>query len=87
MWEEIKEMSAVIGDKSSLKNVSTDERQSFLTEDAKARPAEGKHSLSKHLSTTKKYRGPEIKPLMPKYVQDQINYQDQKDYETLTNME
>jgi hypothetical protein len=62
MWEEIKEMSVVIGDKNTLKNVSTNERQSFFTEDAKTRLAEGKHSPPRYLSTTRKYTGPEIKP-------------------------
>jgi hypothetical protein len=72
MWDWIKETSTVIGEKP--KGFSIDKRQSFLTDNAKVRPAEGKHSPPKHLSTTKQYRGPDIKPLMPKYVQEQINY-------------
>jgi hypothetical protein len=66
MWEEIRNMSTVIPEG----NVSHNDRQSFLTENAKSRPAEGKHSPPKNLITSKNYRGPEIKSLMPKYVQE-----------------
>ena len=78
MWEEIRNMSTIIPEAG---NVSTDDRQSFLTENAKSRPAEGKHTPPKNLITSKGYKGPEIKPMMPKYVQDKIKYQDQVDSE------
>jgi hypothetical protein len=70
MWEEIRKMSEIIPEP----GVSTDDRQSFLTEGGKNRPAEGKHSPPKNLITSKGYKGPEIKSLMPKYVQDKIKY-------------
>ena len=85
MWEEIRNMSKIVSEPG---NVSIDDRQSFLTEGAKNRPAQGKHSPPKNLITSKGYKGPEIKSLMPKYVQDKIKYQDQIESEnTMTNME
>lgn len=76
MWDEIKAMSVIIPEKSSLNNVSTHDRQSFLTADAKTRIAGGKHSPPPNLSTSKQYRGPEIKPTMPTYIKDKLNYQE-----------
>ena len=73
MWDEIRNMSAVIPEAG---NVSINDRQTFLNENAKSRPAEGKHTPPKNLITSKNYRGPEIKALMPKYVQDSIKYKD-----------
>jgi hypothetical protein len=67
MWDEIREMSAIIPDRSGS-NVSIDDRQSYLAENTKKGLAEGKHSPPKNLITSKNYRGPEIRPLMPKYV-------------------
>ena len=60
-------------------------RKSYLV-DQKSR-ASGKQSPTSNLITSKPYRGPEIKPLLPQYVANQVSYIDTLNTNNLTNME
>ena len=75
MWNEIRQMNEVTPEANSLLGLSIADRLSYKTEaTAKYGYGEGLHEPPKNLITSKKYQGPEIKPLMPKFVADQLGY-------------
>jgi hypothetical protein len=71
MWNEIRNMNerALPETNSLLAGLSIADRYSFKTEaTVKYGYAEGRHTPPKNLEKAKKYKGPEIKGLMPRYV-------------------
>lgn len=66
MWQEILRLNEVLPP-NSIKGVAVMERQSYLT-DSHSNHASGRHTPSKNLMNMKIYKGPEIKPLVPKHV-------------------
>jgi hypothetical protein len=69
MWNELRQMNDVAPEANSLLGLSIVDRHSFKTEaTVKYGFARGDHTPPKNLITSKNYQGPDIKPLMPKYV-------------------
>ena len=77
MWDEIQELNEVVPAQ-SVNGLNTIDRQSFLTENPKtfARGLLDPTNQNMNLIVKKDYRGPDIKPLMPNYVADQLKYSD-----------
>lgn len=73
MWKEIRQMNDLAPEANSLLGLSIADRHSYKTEaTVKNEWATGQldAGLAKNLITSKNYQGPEIKPLMPKFVSD-----------------
>lgn len=72
MWQEINQIKDVIPDQ-HIEDIDTNDRQAFYKDGVNAGLASGdydKAELRKDISTSKKYKGPQIKPLVPNYIAD-----------------
>jgi hypothetical protein len=84
MWSEIQNINSILPD-NAIGGVTIMNRLSYL-EDTKSR-ASGHKSEKNHLIAYRPYRGPEIKPLLPRYVANQMSYVDTLNPNNLSNME
>lgn len=72
----------------AFEGLAIEDRNMFVTPDPQAEAfAKGQSTPSKELISSRKYRGPLIKPLIPTHIANQIRYKDELNVDNLTNMQ
>ena len=86
MWQEVGHLREK-APHNDFNNMEFQDRKALFVEGTIFELGQGKHPMPEDLSTTIKYKGPQIKPLLPNYVAEHLSYKETLNIDKLTNME